>query len=270
LHRTDINRLETGAPSRSLRLDQVRVRLWPAAAYETDTTSFAGVVGYAFDAQTGYDAFASDRKKPFRREANTVAWIPPRCPVFSCSAHGGEYLTLEGMARDQETEPFGDHPVNRVTDAQGRRAALALRRLILSAVVPDPLEVETNIDHLRESALRCTSRETPQWLTPGRLKRIDAFIEANLSSKISVADLAAELDLSSGFLTRAFAQSVAVTPHAYIMNWRLSRARYLLAYSSTPIAQIASQCGFSHQSHLNRHLLRQTGLSPSAYRLLLQ
>jgi AraC family transcriptional regulator len=244
------------------------VTVWPAAAYEIDTISTAGVVGYAFDAQAGYDAFASDRKKPFRREANTIAWIPPQCPVFSCSAHGGEYLTLEGRGLDQGVQPFGDHPVNRVTDARGRRAASALRRLMSSAVVPDPLEVETRIGDLLASAHLCTRRETPQWLTPGRLKRIDAFIEANLSNRIAVADLAAELDLSSGFLTRAFAQRVGVTPHAYIMDRRLSRARHLLVHSAMSIAQIASLCGFSHQSHLNRHVLRQTGLSPSAYRLL--
>jgi len=227
----------------------------------------AAVVGYAFDPQTGYDAFASDRKKPFRREANTVAWIPPRCPVYSCARHGGEYLTLEGAAID-EVKPLGHDPVNRVTDARGRRAALALRRLILSAAVPDLLEVEANIGDLQSSALHCARRATPQWLTAGRLKRIDAFVEANLSNKITVADLAAALGLSSNFLTRAFTQSVAVTPHAYIMNWRLSRARHLLIHSSISIAQIASQCGFSHQSHLNRHVLRQTGLSPAAYRLL--
>jgi AraC family transcriptional regulator len=116
--------------------------------------------------------------------------------------------------------------------------------------------------------LLCTRQAAPPWLTPGRLKRIDAFIEANLSNKITVADLAAALGLSNGFLTRAFTQSVAITPHAYIMNWRLSRARHLLIHSSIAIAQIASQCGFSDQSHLNRHVLRQTGLSPTAYRLL--
>jgi AraC family transcriptional regulator len=135
-------------------------------------------------------------------------------------------------------------------------------------LVPEPFEVETRIGDLLASAHLCTRREAPRWLTPGRLKRIDAFIEANLSNTIAVADLAAELGLSSGFLTRAFTQTAGVTPHAYIMDRRLSRARHLLRHSAMSIAQIASLCGFSHQSHLNRHLLRQTGLSPSAYRLL--
>lgn len=72
--------------------------LWPRAPYEARDGGGPGVVGFAFEAQEGEDAIASDRVRPFRRGANTLAWIPPGCPAFSTSRTGGEYLVLRGLA----------------------------------------------------------------------------------------------------------------------------------------------------------------------------
>jgi len=61
--------------------------LWPCAPYDVRDGGGSGVVGFAFEAQEGEDAIASDRVRPFRRGANTLAWIPPGLPGLLHLAH---------------------------------------------------------------------------------------------------------------------------------------------------------------------------------------
>jgi AraC-like DNA-binding protein len=66
-------------------------------------------------------------------------------------------------------------------------------------------------------------------------------------------------------LARAFRAAYATSPHAYLVQTRLLRARTLLARGERP-AEVAAACGFADQSHLGRWFRRAYGLTPSAYR----
>ncbi|MFT8243039.1 AraC family ligand binding domain-containing protein [Roseomonas sp. BN140053] len=66
-------------------------------------------------------------------------------------------------------------------------------------------------------------------------------------------------------LARAFRASFATSPHAYLVQIRLLRARRLLAMGERPAA-VAAACGFADQSHLGRWFRRAYGLTPAAYR----
>ena len=54
--------------------------------------------------------------------------------------------------------------------------------------------------------------------------------------------------------------------HQYVIQRRVDRAKALLRDSRLPIAQVAAEAGFAHQSHLARHLRRIAGVSPSQLR----
>jgi len=71
-----------------------RIELLPAAAYEAAYTPEAPVIGFAFEAQAGTHAFASDRKRPFQAKPNHLSFVPAGCDVYSQSAQGGEYLRI--------------------------------------------------------------------------------------------------------------------------------------------------------------------------------
>jgi AraC family transcriptional regulator len=47
-----------------------------------------------------------------------------------------------------------------------------------------------------------------------------------------------------------------------VIQQRVERAKELLLQGRMAIADIALACGFSHQSHLNRHFKRLTGVTP--------
>ncbi|MER5503472.1 MULTISPECIES: AraC family transcriptional regulator [unclassified Streptomyces] len=103
-------------------------------------------------------------------------------------------------------------------------------------------------------------------LPPRRLAEVLDFIHANLSSRIGLEDLATVAGVSASHFTRAFRASVGESPHQYVMQLRLERARQALLNTNRPIADIAVEHGFADQSHLTRMMRRHTGTTPGLLR----
>ena len=91
------------------------------------------------------------------------------------------------------------------------------------------------------------------------------FMRDNLLQKVNLADIAASAGLSRGYFTKAFAETVGMTPFRWMMMQRVQRAKDMLI-EGLPIAEIAAACGFSDQSHLARVFAREVGQSPTAWR----
>jgi AraC family transcriptional regulator len=95
-----------------------------------------------------------------------------------------------------------------------------------------------------------------------RLKRTLEFIEAHLPEELSLLRLAAIADMSVSHFRAAFRESIGAPVHQYIIERRIEHAGSLLMHGDLSIAQIALSSGFTHQSHLARHMQRSTRLSP--------
>jgi len=103
-------------------------------------------------------------------------------------------------------------------------------------------------------------------LTHRQVQLLANYIRDNLSSKILLNDLAALLNLGQTSLMKRFRTSFRQTPHQYIMETRVNRARELLEQSNLPIVEIAALCGFADQTHLGVVFRRVVGVTPSQYR----
>lgn len=84
--------------------------------------------------------------------------------------------------------------------------------------------------------------------------------------RVSVAEVAEHLHLSTTGFVKAFRAMVGKPPHRYLMGLRASKARELLLNSRMPLARIAESCGYSSQSHMAEQLRRHAGMTPSAIR----
>jgi AraC-like DNA-binding protein len=93
------------------------------------------------------------------------------------------------------------------------------------------------------------------------------FMIDNLRSDIRVAAIAASAGLSTGHFSQGFKQATGVTPHQWLIHVRVERAKELLAVRTMELAVIARDCGFSDQSHFTKVFVRETGLTPAAWRL---
>ena len=97
-------------------------------------------------------------------------------------------------------------------------------------------------------------------------KRMLAYIEANLGSKIHIADLANIAALSKSHFCRAFKLSLGSSPMEYVVMRRVELAKSMTRSSRESLAQIAVACGFADQAHLNRRFRNTVGISPGRWR----
>jgi len=145
-----------------------------------------------------------------------------------------------------------------LTEMQGRGIG---ERLFL-----DALRTQAGIHILRRYA-RISFRDVSSGnFSAGQRRCVTDYIEEHLSSGISLDELAACVGLSPFHFSRKFKAEFGVTPHSFVMDRRIIRAKELLRKKQIPLKNIAIDCGFSDQSHFNRVFRRKTGLTPSRFR----
>lgn len=92
------------------------------------------------------------------------------------------------------------------------------------------------------------------------------WILGRLDQPLTVADLAEQAHLSERHLARRFASEAGQSPLQWILHQRVLAARGLLETSDLPVEVIAQRVGLGTASTLRRHLRREIGVSPTAYR----
>jgi len=102
--------------------------------------------------------------------------------------------------------------------------------------------------------------------------KITSYMWHNLEETISLEKLSSLAFLSKYHFLRCFKSLTGLSPLVFFRGMRIFKARYLLnTLSDTPcMAEIALECGFSDQAHLSRTFKKQTGLTPSHYRKIMQ
>jgi AraC family transcriptional regulator len=255
-------------PRRFERPDTWSAELLPRTGYEAQYTTAGPIIGFAFESQTGIHAFATDRRTAYRARPNGLAFVPAGCDVFSSSETGGEYLKIT-LGSKMEAPWVWVRRFSDAVDPAAIAAANDLRRLLLSPGAIDPLDCERLVLALEARAATMLVRapgRAEAWMTPQRLRRIDALIEARLDSRLTVQDLAEALGLSTGFFARAFKQATGRAPHDYIIDRRTARARLLLRDQGLGLAAVALASGFASHAHMTATFRTQLGISPRSLR----
>ena len=106
----------------------------------------------------------------------------------------------------------------------------------------------------------------PGGLQPHKLRRAVEFMEAHLDRPINLARLAAVVHLSPFHFHRQFKRATGSTPHQYIVQKRIERAKALLSDSQLPLVEVAAQAGFANQSHFGSTFRKVTSMTPRGFR----
>ncbi|WP_294030755.1 GlxA family transcriptional regulator [Sphingopyxis sp.] len=99
-----------------------------------------------------------------------------------------------------------------------------------------------------------------------RMQTVLTFARRNLTSRLSVEDLAEVAHLSPRQFSRAFQSETGQSPAKAIENLRLEAARTLMEDSAHPIDVVARQAGFVDRDRMRRAFLRAYGQPPQALR----
>ena len=98
------------------------------------------------------------------------------------------------------------------------------------------------------------------------MARVDRYVEANLHRPVSVADLASCVCMSRSHFHERFRHSQGVTPHQYLIEARIERARVLIEGTGLPLWEISHRAGFSSQSALTNAMRKYLNVTPSSLR----
>lgn len=92
------------------------------------------------------------------------------------------------------------------------------------------------------------------------------YMEEHYAEDLHVDDVAREAAISTSQLIRLFKRQLGTTPHSYLLRYRITQAKELLAETTIPVATIARQVGFASESNFSYRFGEMCGQSPSAYR----
>jgi AraC family transcriptional regulator len=144
-------------------------------------------------------------------------------------------------------------------DREATRAHIAHAIALLGgkpSLGPKRTSTQTNTDtHVARGAL-------PAW----QARKVFTHVEANLSERIHIQDLARLIGLSSSYFCRAFKSTLGVSPREYVLRRRIEIAKGLMLTTSAPLSAIAAQCGMCDQSHFTRSFHRVVGETPYTWR----
>ena len=98
------------------------------------------------------------------------------------------------------------------------------------------------------------------------LYSIFVFVDRNFSKNCSLSVLSGQLGYNYSYLSRYFRKIVGISFNAYVKNYRLNHACYLLKNTKASIMQCALDSGFETIRSFNRDFKQYFEITPNEYR----
>lgn len=100
--------------------------------------------------------------------------------------------------------------------------------------------------------------------------RARRLLEESFTEPLGVERIAAILGVHRVYLARVFRLQWRCSPREYVQQLRVRAAADALASTKRPLSAIALDCGFADQAYMSRTFTRSVGMSPAAFRRLVQ
>lgn len=135
------------------------------------------------------------------------------------------------------------------------------------------LRREASAEALEEGAVEALAGIRVEETLPGHpprwVGRVKEALDDRLTSGVTVQSLASEVGVHPVSLSRAFRRHYGRSVTEYRRLERLRRAAATMDSSSVSLSRVAHRTGFADQAHLSREFRRETGLTPSQFRRIL-
>ena len=118
----------------------------------------------------------------------------------------------------------------------------------------------------RYCAQKTNRRDFEGGLEPGKLQIVINYINDYINRDLHIAELANLVQISPYYFSHLFKKSTKFTPHQYVTQCRIEKAKQLLKKQNLSITYISEQVGFHDQSHFSKTFCKIVGLTPKKYR----
>ncbi|MFH7563987.1 AraC family transcriptional regulator [Oceanimonas smirnovii] len=163
----------------------------------------------------------------------------------------------------------------RIEDTLINDAVLRIKLLRLSTLIEcdevEPLVQESMLYTLAARIAQLHRDYLPnqtQQRVDSLLLRARDFIHAHLFESLSLEQISQQASLSKYHFLRLFRCQFGMTPHQYVLNCRLNRAREALA-AGVHLDDVVHSFGFADLSHLNRRFKPVFGMTPRQYQQII-
>jgi AraC-like DNA-binding protein len=92
------------------------------------------------------------------------------------------------------------------------------------------------------------------------------FMQQEFHRTPTLGEIAAKAHLSPFHFHRRFTELLGQTPKHFLLACQIRKAKQMLIERKAPLAEIAAECGFAHQSHFTSRFKQATGLTPTRWR----
>ena len=101
---------------------------------------------------------------------------------------------------------------------------------------------------------------------PEEIEMAVSYFNENYNTKISVAQYAESLHISTNWFIRNFKQHMKISPAQYLLSLRMVNAQSLLENTDYSVGEIAEIVGYDNQLYFSRVFKKEYGISPAQYR----
>lgn len=182
--------------------------------------------------------------------------------------HADELARLHPLARvDPDVLYVRDGTViTSAGTAAGIDAALHLVRLELGSAVASTIARRMVVPPHRDGGQRqYIDRPVPTTEAESLGPVLEWMLE-QLDAPVTVEHLARRAAMSPRTFARRFVAETGTTPHQWVTDQRVLRARQLLEETDLPVEAVARDAGFGSAALLRHHFSRCTGITPTAFR----
>lgn len=150
--------------------------------------------------------------------------------------------------------------------AAGIDAALYLVRTELGSAVATTIARRMVVPPHRDGGQRQFIDRPVPTTTAESLGPLLTWMLEHLDQAFTVDDLARRSAMSPRTFARRFVAETGTTPHQWVTDQRVLRARQLLEETDLPVEAVARDAGFGSAALLRHHFTRCTGITPTAFR----
>lgn len=115
----------------------------------------------------------------------------------------------------------------------------------------------------RNHSVSASSETKNRGATDESIKLAIGYIKSNFSHRLTLDEIAAEVNLSKYYFAREFKKATSMTVVAYINEIRCRNARKLLLSKKYSISEVAAMCGFENNSYFSKTFKAVMGSLPS-------